>query len=64
MDDDGYDPEKYVDVLMSVIKPEDLVALYNTVCRSLEISPGQSRILAEGILAWARKERYCGNCGT
>ena len=52
MDDDGYDPEKYVDVLMSVIKPEDLVALYNTVCRSLEISPGQSRILAEGILAW------------
>ena len=52
MDDDGYDPEKYVDVLMSVIKPEDLVALYNTVCKSLEISPGQSRILAEGILAW------------
>ena len=57
MDDDGYDPEKYIDVLMSVIKPEDLVALYNTVCRSLEISPAQSRILAEGILAWlGRKE--------
>ena len=62
MDDDGYNPEQYVDVVMSVIKPEDLVALYNTVCRSLEISPGQSRILAEGILA--RKERYRGNCGT
>ena len=52
MDDDGYNPEQYVDAVMSVIKPEDLVALYNTVCRSLEIYPGQSRILSEGILAW------------
>ena len=52
MDNDGYNPEQYVDVVMSVIKPEDLVAMYNTVCRLLEIYPGQSRILAEGILAW------------
>ena len=52
MDDDGYNPEQYVDAVMSVIKPEDLVALYNSVCRSLEIYPGQSRILSEGILAW------------
>ena len=52
MDDDGYNPEQYVDVVMSVLKPEDLVALYNTICRLLEIYPGQSRILAEGILAW------------
>ena len=52
MDDDGYNPEQYIDVVLSVIKPEDFVTLYNTVCRSLEISPGQSSILAEGILAW------------
>ena len=52
MDDVGYNPEQYVDAVMSVIKPEDLVALYNTVCRLLEIYPGQSRMMAEGILAW------------
>ena len=52
MDDNGYNAEQYVDVVMSVMKPEDLVALYNTVCRLLEIYPGQSRIIAEGILAW------------
>ena len=52
MDDNGYDPEQYVDIVMSVIKPEDLVALYNTICRSLEIYPGQSRMMADGILAW------------
>ena len=52
MDDNGYNPEQYVDVVMSVMKPEDLVALYNTVCRLLEIYPGQSRMMADGILAW------------
>ena len=52
MDDNGYDSEQYVDVVMSVIKPEDLVALYNTVCRLLETYPGQSRMLSDGILAW------------
>ena len=52
MDDNGYDPEQYVDVVMSVIKPEDLVALYNTICRLLEIYPGQSRMMADRILAW------------
>ena len=52
MDDNGYNPEQYVDVVMSVIKPEDLVALYNTICRLLEIYPGQSRMMADGILAW------------
>ena len=52
MDDDGYNPEQYVDVVMSVMKPGDLLALYNTVCRFLEVYPGESRIMAEGILAW------------
>ena len=52
MDDNGYNPEQYVECVMSVMKPEDLVVLYNTVCRSLEINPAQSRIMAEGILAW------------
>ena len=60
MDDNGYDPEQYIDVVMSVIKPEDLVALYNTICRLLEIYPGQTRMMADGILAWLPRKDIVG----
>ena len=51
-DEASFDADEYVNVVMGVIKPEDLIALYNTICRYLGIFPGPSAAMAQGILAW------------
>ena len=56
MDENSFDAAEYVNVVMGVIKPEDLIALYNTICRYLGIFPGPTTVMAQGILAWYPKK--------
>ena len=42
--------------VMDVIQSEDLIAVYNTVCRFLGVSPSGSQLLAKGIKSWISVE--------
>lgn len=43
---------KYAADVYSAVTPEDLVTVYNTVCRWLGVSPKGALLLAKGALAW------------
>ena len=43
---------EYTEDIMAAIAVEDLVAVYNTVCRFLAISPQGSALLAKGAKTW------------
>ena len=42
----------HTDFVLSAIEPEDLVAVYCTVCRFLGVSPSPATLLSKAILSW------------
>ena len=40
------------DAVYSVIEPDDLIALYNIVCKKLDVPYTSSALMAKAIMAW------------